>query len=77
MKCDLMMPADGLTGTCTTDGDVKTTSGGMAIDVSFTTSATYALKLAGGMPTGGSIDVSSSTNYAGQTYTGAGKVTFP
>ncbi len=77
MKCDLMMPADGLTGTCTTDGDVKTNSGGMAVDVSFSTAVTYALKVSGGMPTGGSIDVSSSTTYAGQTYSGSGKVMFP
>ena len=77
MKCDLMAPADSLSGTCTTNGDIKTNAGGMSVDVTFDTSATYALKLSGGSPTSGTIDVSSTTNYAGTAYSATGKVSFP
>ena len=77
MKCDLTVPSDAVTGTCTTNGDIKTNAGGMAVDVTFATSATYALKLSNGSPSGGSIDVASSTNYGGMEYTAGSKISFP
>lgn len=78
--CDIDYTPTSIDGNITFDGSSYTEANGQTYDTVFDSSVDYndvIFPEGGGCPTAGSVDVSASITYNGQSYEGEGSVSFP